>query len=1167
MRLTLLFLSIAAILILDADQPESAADSPEPVKVKSADVANAVREPESGAAPAPAAPFPTTGEQNDNIKPPPANPSTTPSPSVARAPEPAGQQAPASPSTGAVNQDAAASGGVATTLSKVLSALLPTVSKPDPPPTFNVSCRYVDLDATHLSDCPTWMSYYSRRSPANLRPSGLQMTIYRPTRDSLHYEKPRAAKATAVDTPEKKDPPKRKVRIRPRNMCATTELLFDRSCKGSDAPKESRIRRPDTMCSLWETFWMCDVYDAAVTSQIWTQLGPLVAEKLFGSWDPAAERTRKCKEDPVTNATLCESHPISWTSDSEAKLFTYAGQKPRKPVVEEPKHRYLLGEPYNPSLFKEKIDFASAAGGARLSNHSANMNYAKALLATDNEYMLVPCDGKPWYVVSLGHDVNLEQIGLVSKEFFASAFRYLQILGSNTYPTEKWRLLGEIESHASITHEIFDLKNTCSRQKLGCWVKFVKVRVLGYHPMDDYYYCAITRFQVFGSTVMEGISELYPDEDDTMDQNLKSPTINDMITGMENMLQGALNNPLVEAENFMDPLKAVVLDDVVDGTKNLTWPNSNETMNLDTIVASTKETDAAGGAAKDDKDKVPGDNNGNIRREGASGKNDKADAKQGDAKKAEGSSPNDDDFGKLPLDKWRPEDLWDPQANAKWAWLLPVADNTSDPGVLLRLLIQEFQWKGLRDGPDWLTLSWDDQSSVKPPSSSGVPPLVRLGDHLRSLETQHLQLVNATLKMRWLIGRQEGAMQLLSNVALPMYDALTEMMRKLHLKDQQAERCAVARQQKIAGASGKVHGFCPICTPQQHWSNECLNMTRAAALQDIDTDIFEEGLYCPPEYWKSSNMPIIISPAPIIPDKTLPITPPPPSTQNDTDTDTSTHHEPDHTTDVWVLPDISWERWAFIVLLSFQLLQWIQLYKTRTVLSNLTISGAQRHTSREHTSRAPSTISEATSGADSDLCYSLIIPPKRITRTRMKRSNSYENQVNHKTSTRAREPSALGGGVSVPPSPINRGVVPVGFDPLPSPTGASVSSTQNTHTVTGATGRLLRREFDSYMHTRKSTQYNRHVKREGGAGGIGLSEAMFEEEEEENCATSVSSPPHSPSARVINGSSFVVTPQEGAHAPSTSSTTSPSSANSPKMNCGTDGMTRRSRGAMPRHGY
>lgn len=171
--------------------------------------------------------------------------------------------------------------------------------------------------------------------------------------------------------------------------------------------------------------------------------------------------------------------------------------------------RFIRSRPYLVDFLNGvRYDYASMGAGARLVTHAKTMKNAKAVLSPDkSEYMLVPCHARTWFVVSLLEDLFLEQVGLMSLELFASGFRHLQILGSSKYPTEMWRLLGEVESNATAPYELFDVGARCRRQTESCWVRYIKVRVLSHHEMEDNSFCALTRFQAFGSTQMTYIAE------------------------------------------------------------------------------------------------------------------------------------------------------------------------------------------------------------------------------------------------------------------------------------------------------------------------------------------------------------------------------------------------------------------------------------------------------------------------------------------------------------------------------------------------------------------------------------------------------------------------------------------------------------------------------------
>jgi len=586
-------------------------------------------------------------------------------------------------------------------------------------------------------------------------------------------------------------------------------------CEISEAPTPIDL---DTHCPYWDCLWKCDSYETKRVSQIWRHLADPVSDTLFGV--PPSESEFSGMIGSSTSGTNSDC----WTSDVEAKGFTI--QRKKKPKIRE-QERFNLGEPYDHSIFKEKTDFASSISGSRITIASKNLKSAKNLLSTDDStYALAPCNGRPWFVTSLSDEIKIQKIGFLSLEYFASTFRYWQILGSNTYPTEKWRLISEVETNPYVLHEIFTVNGTCSREKIGCWVKYVKVRALGYHKIDDYHYCALTRFQIFGGTVMEQLStdvlDFYPEEDDVKDQNLKSPTVNDMIDGVETLLKGAFNDPLEEAANSMDPLNAVLnvptpdYTDTLNSYKNVIYnatDANNRTVASSLISNATEEEggSASSSASSSSSSSVILPDVDEASRSSGSSTSSESNCKNGgsDVKKGGSDVP-------WPLDnmaKWSPDEMWG--AQSKWSWLLPVtADmNSTDPGMLLRLLVHEFESKGVGDGgSDWFKTVWGDEPVPVTNRSSVVPPLVRLGDHLRTLETHHLRLHNTSLKMQWLIGRQEGATHLLSTIIVPMYETLNSLVQRINNLHQNWQTQTESSFQETTT---------PTCTPEQYWLGSC----------------------------------------------------------------------------------------------------------------------------------------------------------------------------------------------------------------------------------------------------------------------------------------------------------------------------------------------------------
>ena len=181
---------------------------------------------------------------------------------------------------------------------------------------------------------------------------------------------------------------------------------------------------------------------------------------------------------------------------------------PCKPCDQDRKDRHFIrGSPFSGSMTKLLVDYASGPSGGKVLAFSDGMRGAADVVHTDdNRYLLTPCSNKVWLTIRLGDEVFIEKIGITSNELFASTFRHIQVLGSRQYPTNEWRVLGEIETNPVETHEWFDLSGSSQCSK--CYVKYLKIRVLTHHALEGYTHCALTRIQVFGSTVLQSLDRI-----------------------------------------------------------------------------------------------------------------------------------------------------------------------------------------------------------------------------------------------------------------------------------------------------------------------------------------------------------------------------------------------------------------------------------------------------------------------------------------------------------------------------------------------------------------------------------------------------------------------------------------------------------------------------------
>ncbi|CAD7958494.1 unnamed protein product [Amoebophrya sp. A120] len=247
--------------------------------------------------------------------------------------------------------------------------------------------------------------------------------------------------------------------------------------------------------------------------------------------DPAAGAA---SDEPLTHYMHSVPIPDVWLDGAFSAFEPFVEEKKKleeKEILE--KNRFLTTAiNLKEDLKKMEFDYANQAAGAKILDFAEGTTGASHVLRPDPAaYMLTPCSHTPsWFVIGLPEYISLEKVGFSSLEFFASQFRHLQILGSSSYPVERWRVLAEVELSLSETHQIFDVSQRCGRQENGCWVRFLKIRALSHYNLDGSVYCALTKIQVFGGTALKELDRQLEKEDEALSsQNLPVPNVQDVL--------------------------------------------------------------------------------------------------------------------------------------------------------------------------------------------------------------------------------------------------------------------------------------------------------------------------------------------------------------------------------------------------------------------------------------------------------------------------------------------------------------------------------------------------------------------------------------------------------------------------------------------------------------
>ncbi|CRG94588.1 conserved Plasmodium protein, unknown function [Plasmodium gallinaceum] len=256
--------------------------------------------------------------------------------------------------------------------------------------------------------------------------------------------------------------------------------------------------------------------------------------------------------------------------------------------------KYILGEDYNLTSLKLKVDFGSLDTGTKIIEYSKGIINIKSIQQFDyDSYMLTPCKSDIWWIYSFSDIIHIEKIGLVSLEHYASNFKVIEILGSDIYPTKKWKKLGKISTNFTKSFELFNIFEYCKNyDEDNCWVKYLKINVLSHHNIENNYYCTLTHFQIFASSGVDMLSDkIYSDE--KINENEKE--MKDKYVGGKNeevyneeKLQG-LENDYIKKEAKEQELRKKELEEKKIEKEEIKKKNHKEKYLMDNLSKYTTE--------------------------------------------------------------------------------------------------------------------------------------------------------------------------------------------------------------------------------------------------------------------------------------------------------------------------------------------------------------------------------------------------------------------------------------------------------------------------------------------------------------------------------------------------------------------------------------------------
>lgn len=136
----------------------------------------------------------------------------------------------------------------------------------------------------------------------------------------------------------------------------------------------------------------------------------------------------------------------------------------------------------------KRQNYASLDAGATILDVARDTKSATNLLVPDKDrYMLMPCQNpSKWVVVSLSEDVHTDAIALANYEKFSSPVKGFLVLGSVTYPTDTWYVLGNFTAAHANGEQHFPLDSQHH-------VRYVKLRFFSHY--GDEYYCTLSQLK------------------------------------------------------------------------------------------------------------------------------------------------------------------------------------------------------------------------------------------------------------------------------------------------------------------------------------------------------------------------------------------------------------------------------------------------------------------------------------------------------------------------------------------------------------------------------------------------------------------------------------------------------------------------------------------------
>lgn len=186
--------------------------------------------------------------------------------------------------------------------------------------------------------------------------------------------------------------------------------------------------------------------------------------------------------------------------DSCRSLWCHLLPAYRKGTLTEPAQQNKTPAASTPTTFFFTTNYASPYLGATVIEYPPTCQDAKAILSDKAEnYMLCPCNTpRKQVVLQLIREVTVQRVELRNVEHFSSGVKRFALLGSRTYPTPEWSVLGH-----------FTAENRRGRQSFTGLlphspVRFLKFQWVTSHGSEPW--CTLTSLAVYGADTLDTLT-------------------------------------------------------------------------------------------------------------------------------------------------------------------------------------------------------------------------------------------------------------------------------------------------------------------------------------------------------------------------------------------------------------------------------------------------------------------------------------------------------------------------------------------------------------------------------------------------------------------------------------------------------------------------------------